>query len=1013
MLRWLSIRCRLMVLSAMLVSSLIVTNLVLVNQTQTQNDLIRWQAEKIDGIVRAGVAIQTFGDLRYWVTDLAVSRGQLSARRANDAYERLSTQLDAIEQEHPTAVAGVADQLDALLANAMGAVEAYSRDDQLLGNAMMARGRGHILAINSQLSTLVGNLRNDARNAAAETLPSAEKGIQVAIWIAAVVTIVATVLTFLIVHSVASPLRQMVQVIGEMTAGRMEVPIPPARQDEVGEIARVLALFRESVIRREAAEKTEARLREVIQNVSEGFVLCDADDRIVLSNPQFRRHMLYEGMAPGGADLSAPGTPFETVIRTAAETGNVDAAVGRAEAWIAERMTDHREPAGPLLQQRRDGTWIQINEHKTADGGTVGVYTDITELKRREEELAQQTGILEAMLENMGEGIAMFDAGFNLVVHNKKFLDLWDLSPGQFGPGTPLKDFWRHDMERDAQAEAEIEAITSQRLAKDTRLEERLFEEEGPGGTVIEVRRTPLPTGGVVSTYTDITERKRAEQALWESETRLNAIAEHSPAVICLKDVEGCYSFVNREFERLHGVSAEEVLGKTAHQIFPADIADPFVAHDAEVLAGVEAVEREQIVLSPDGHRTFIEVKFPILEASEHPVAVGLIGTDITDRKRIEQALSESEERYAMAMAGADEGLWDWDAESDMIYVSPRLKTILALGTEKDWIMAADWLELLHPEDRPLHYEALRAHFRGETEVLNVEYRVVGDDGVCRWVLNRGLAMRCENGRVYRMAGWIGDISTRKQAERELQEARDQAMEAARAKTRFLANMSHETRTPLNAILGYTELIADDIYGEVPEKIRDVIERVQRNGRHLLGLINDVLDLAKIEAGQLSLSLSDYSMADIVDTVMAVAESLSAGKDLRLEAVVPPGLPVGVGDEQRLTQVLLNLAGNAIKFTDHGEVAIRVAVEDGRFIVSVRDTGPGISEAEQQLIFEEFHQADSSSTREQGGTGLGLAISKHMLEMHGGRLWVDSVLGEGATFCFELPIRVAAEMEAT
>jgi signal transduction histidine kinase len=240
----------------------------------------------------------------------------------------------------------------------------------------------------------------------------------------------------------------------------------------------------------------------------------------------------------------------------------------------------------------------------------------------------------------------------------------------------------------------------------------------------------------------------------------------------------------------------------------------------------------------------------------------------------------------------------------------------------------------------------------------------------------------------------------------EIEDKSRQLEEASRHKSQFLANMSHELRTPLNAILGYTELILDSVYGEMPEKARAVLDRVQRNGRHLLGLINDVLDLSKIEAGQLTLSLSDYSLKGIIQTVFSAVEPLANEKQLALNIEVAPELPQGHGDERRLTQVLLNLLGNAIKFTDAGEISIKGASANGSFNVAVRDTGPGISPADQAKLFQEFQQADNSITRKKGGTGLGLAISKRIIEMHGGRIWVESSPGLGSTFAFTLPVRV-------
>jgi signal transduction histidine kinase len=186
---------------------------------------------------------------------------------------------------------------------------------------------------------------------------------------------------------------------------------------------------------------------------------------------------------------------------------------------------------------------------------------------------------------------------------------------------------------------------------------------------------------------------------------------------------------------------------------------------------------------------------------------------------------------------------------------------------------------------------------------------------------------------------------------------------------------------------------------------------LEANGKHLLGLINDVLDLSKIEAGQLTLDFSDYSLGDIAQTVYSAIEPLAADKKLTFKAEVAPDLPRGRGDERRLTQVLLNLVGNAIKLTDTGEVIIRAGASNGLFSLSVRDTGPGISAADQAKLFQEFQQADNSITKKKGGTGLGLAISKRIIEMHGGRIWVESDVGKGSTFTFTIP--VIAEKQVT
>ncbi|MFE1599491.1 ATP-binding protein [Methylobacterium sp. ID0610] len=247
---------------------------------------------------------------------------------------------------------------------------------------------------------------------------------------------------------------------------------------------------------------------------------------------------------------------------------------------------------------------------------------------------------------------------------------------------------------------------------------------------------------------------------------------------------------------------------------------------------------------------------------------------------------------------------------------------------------------------------------------------------------------------------------------REVDEKGRQLAAADLHKTQFFANMSHELRTPLNAVLGYSELLADGLYGPLSEKASEALERIQINGRHLLSLINDVLDFTKIEAGLLVLNVQDYALGALIESVNLAAASLAEAKGLALKLDIPQTLPIGQGDERRLTQVLMNLVGNAIKFTQSGSVEIAARAVDASFVITVSDTGPGISPADQARIFDEFQQVDSSSTRQQGGTGLGLSIARRLVLLHGGRIEVQSEVGQGAVFRVTLPIRTQIEREA-
>jgi signal transduction histidine kinase len=251
-----------------------------------------------------------------------------------------------------------------------------------------------------------------------------------------------------------------------------------------------------------------------------------------------------------------------------------------------------------------------------------------------------------------------------------------------------------------------------------------------------------------------------------------------------------------------------------------------------------------------------------------------------------------------------------------------------------------------------------------------------------------------------------------RRASQELEKLNAQLQQASEAKSNFLANMSHELRTPMNAILGFVEMMLDEIYGEVPPQLREPLVDVQTNGKHLLRLINDVLDLSKIEAGRMELVLAEYSVHDVVETTRTSLQSLALEKGLDFTTEVDDSIPLAFGDGKRITQCLMNLVGNALKFSKHGRVAVSVEQQGKDLLYRVSDTGIGIPEAELENIFGEFQQVDTAITREFSGTGLGLNITKKFVEMHGGRIWVESQLGVGSTFFFTVPLRMD-HVEAT
>jgi PAS domain S-box-containing protein len=398
------------------------------------------------------------------------------------------------------------------------------------------------------------------------------------------------------------------------------------------------------------------------------------------------------------------------------------------------------------------------------------------------------------------------------------------------------------------------------------------------------------------------------------------------------------------------------------------------------------------------------------IQVSERPTADGgVVGlyTDITELKRAGEALRASVERYDLAVNGSNEAIWDWDATSDMIYISPRFKAFVGLPESSDGITSDQWLALVHPEDRELHRRAVLAHLLGESELYQAEHRVRHADGGYRWVQNRGIGVRDEHGRVSRMAGSFGDITARKTAEEGLRRAKEEAEVATQAKSQFLASMSHELRTPLNAIIGYSEMLHEEAKAEGHDEFLPDLEKIQGAGRHLLGLINNVLDLSKIEAGKMDILIEDFDVAAMIAEVQSVIQPLMTKNANTLEVDCAPGLGTMRSDQTKLRQNLFNLLSNAAKFTERGQIKLaarRLAVDHHDWLeFKVSDTGIGMSQAQLDRLFQAFAQAEASTARDYGGTGLGLAITKQFCKMLGGNIAVESTPGAGSTFTITLP----------
>ena len=602
------------------------SNLYLAERLSRSTDAIGADQRLIEDLKTAIDANRSFGDFKYWLLELAVGPQKGSEEKALAARDAFSEKLDKLDEVDEEAVSVLRIEISSLLDSTEFAIEALHEKDQSLADRFLKNGLNHIRVVDRRLSGLVKIAEAEVSAARESTLSDATQAVVVSGVVIVAASALGLILTYLVVRSITVPLRRLVQAMSTLTGGDLSASIPAPRNDEIGAMTRTLVLLRDSLVRRDVAER---RLQDAIEAVSEGFSFFDEDERLVNCNKMYRSFL-----TPAGAEVLHPGVSFMEVLERTLRCGLVREAVGDEKAWLARRLEQFRHPTGSHIHQREDGRWLQINEHKTSDGGTVAVYMDITELKE-------------------------------------------------------------------------------------------------------------------------------------------------------------------------------------------------------------------------------------------------------------------------------------------------------------------------------------------------------------------------------------GEIA--------LREAKEQAEEATQIKSQFVANMSHELRTPLNAIIGISEMLREEIdEGLSRVDVAEPLRRIVGAGRHLSSLIDDVLDLSKIEAGRFELRLESFDLAALVEEVATTAEPLAAQGSNALRILCADDLGEMKSDVTRVRQILLNLLGNACKFTEDGEVDLTVwrSVDDtgAWFMMTVTDTGIGMSAEQLETVFDEFTQGDSSTTRRFGGTGLGLAITQRLCHLLGGTVEVRSSLGQGSSFTVRLPVvRMAGE----
>nr|WP_276608504.1 PAS domain S-box protein [Caulobacter sp. SLTY] len=513
----------------------------------------------------------------------------------------------------------------------------------------------------------------------------------------------------------------------------------------------------------------------------------------------------------------------------------------------------------------------------------------------------------------------------------------------------------------------------------------------------------------IVNVLRDISDRKAVEARLLASETRYRLLAENATDVIACYSPDGRFSFLSPAIASIMGYEPDELLGQSVTTFMHPDDVGPVIRRFAEFVSagpGAAPLRFEYRARRKDGREVWLEGQpRPIFdEQTGDLVEFQDCVRDITDRKCAEFALAESELRYRVVSENSSDLLTRTTISGDMIYASASLETITGFTFDELSNGQPRFIDRLHPDDaEPCLAEVRRVIAGDEGSAARLSFRFQRKDGEWIWLESTPTLVKSLD-RPAEIVDLLRDVSARAKIEADLKAARDSAESAAQSKADFLANMSHEIRTPLTAILGFSGLLSED--AELSDRSAGFVRRVSDASRALLTIVNDILDFSKIEAGQMEFDERPVAARDMLDGALQLLSWQAESKGLTLDFVPGPDLPAFVRlDQNRVTQVLLNLISNAVKFTDSGGVVLEARHDPVRetLRLTVRDTGPGLTPQQQQQLFKRFSQVDSSSERRHGGTGLGLAICRGLVEAMGGTIGVESKVGQGSAFTFEIP----------
>ncbi|HAA91560.1 MAG TPA: hypothetical protein DCE33_03885, partial [Rhodospirillaceae bacterium] len=749
------------------------------------------------------------------------------------------------------------------------------------------------------------------------------------------------------------------------------------------------------------AAEAEQMLREAIESLPVGFALYDSDERLVIANQMLRQ------MRPWNSDLLRRGVKYEEIIKSSANKQAVAKSIGRKRAYVRERMARFRNPGQPLENERLDGRWELTSEQKTPTGRTVALRVDITQQKSAEERANQAWQILQDAIESLPVGFVLFDQDEKIVLANQKMKELRPQQKHLYVPGTEFKEILSDT------ADQGLSMLSPGR--KQTYIRERLAnfrnpsapsEMEKPDGRWELSYKQKTSTGGTVAVRVDITDQKQAEARTLAAEKRLTDAIESLPAAFLIFDRDGKVVLANEQgYDHLKwvpgglkpGMSIEEIVNTAAEtgQIPEA------IGNEKEWIE-----DRLASFWSGDGSMVWQRRDGKWIHCLERLTwDGGVVGIrfDVTQQKSTEIALRDSEENYRNLVEGSLQGICI-STGNNIAFANQALADIFGYDTAQDITRLGAMVNLAMPHERSRILEFGRRRRSNEEAPPLYQFEGRRQDGRPIWLQAMAKVVNW-NGRPAIQTIMV-DISERINAERELRYALEQAEDASRLKSEFLARMSHELRTPLNAIIGFAEVQKSEMFGPIGnDKYVEYNNDIVAAGKHLLDLINDILDLSKIEAGKYEINPELIDMRHLIDVAVHVIGGQFEEKGIELVLKIDDDLPLYFADERSARQMLLNLLSNAHKFTSRGGQVTIHAGHDGNAncILAISDTGVGIDPSDVNFVLAPFTQRNAVETASEGGTGLGLPIVKSLVELHDGTIDIESELGKGTTVTLTFP----------